>query len=294
MMKKPSTDERVPSPSRGQFAIRNPQSKIPLGCVSYLNARPLIFGAEAIARFTVPSVLADELHRGRLDAALIPIAEHLAHRGYRLVPNIAIACRGPAQSVYLAHTGPFRSIRTVSLDPSSRTSNLLCRVILSEFYSLAPRYVVGSRRPIQAMIGRSWLQNLWLRSPDRGRTRGTADRAHVFIGDPALRLRGELRRHGFHLLDLGQAWRKHTGLPFVFAVWALRKGVSAAPWTRFLTQLKNQGLRNIHRIVATQDVLPAAAARTYLSKIMRYDLGSSEIRGIREFQRLATKHHLIP
>jgi chorismate dehydratase len=135
---------------------------------------------------------------------------------------------------------------------------------------------------------------LWLRSLDRGRTRGTADRAHVFIGDPALRLRGELRRHGFHLLDLGQAWRKHTGLPFVFAVWALRKGVSAAPWTRFLTQLKNQGLRNIHRIVATQDVLPAAAARTYLSKIMRYDLGSSEIRGIREFQRLATKHHLIP
>ena len=52
--------------------------------------------------------------------------------------------------------------------------------------------------------------------------------AGVLIGDPALRAMYEAPRLGLQVTDLGQAWRDWTGLPMVFAVWAVRKEFAAA------------------------------------------------------------------
>ena len=106
-----------------------------LGAVGYLNARPLVYGLERSTRFDlrfdVPSRCADLLHQDRIDIGLIPTIEYLRGRpdagrregdAYRIVPDLAIASRGPVASVALYTTRPVTEVRAIAMDTSSRTS----------------------------------------------------------------------------------------------------------------------------------------------------------------------------
>jgi chorismate dehydratase len=97
-------------------------TRVRLGAVGYLNARPHVFGLDRAPRFTlrfdVPSKCAELLHGGEVDAGLIPSIEYL--RGsYAVVPEIAIASRGPVSSVMLYTTRPMAEVRSIALDTSS-------------------------------------------------------------------------------------------------------------------------------------------------------------------------------
>src|SRR5437899_3328531 len=96
-------------------------SRIRIGAVNYLNTKPLIhelaeLAPDAELRLEVPSLLADQLHRGQLDVALIPVIEYFRHGGYRVVPDIAIASNGPVLSVTLFSRVPWKDVRRVALD----------------------------------------------------------------------------------------------------------------------------------------------------------------------------------
>lgn len=238
-----------------------------IGSVPFLNARPLIFGMEDRIQLAAPAQLARDLREGRLDAGLIPVAECLEHPGHQIAPGIAIASRGPVRSVYLAHRVPLGQLRRVALDPASKTSNLLLRIVLGGFYKLTPRYKPG--------------------------TTTAACEGRLLIGDRALRSRSRLRREGWKLLDLGEVWFEKTGLPFVFAVWAVREGLDARPYRRLFTNARKRGLQCLDEIVAAQRILPAPMAREYFTRHVRYDFGPEEARGLREFQRLCVEHGLI-
>ena len=240
-----------------------------IGCVPYLNSRPLIFGIEKWVRFDVPSVLARALRQGELDVALAPVTESFEHSGYRILPGMAIGCRGPVRSVYLVHRAPIANLKTVALDPASQTSNLLLRVVLAEFFGLSPRYEIPSSADPASFD------------------------AQLQIGDPALRAREQWAHQGFHLLDLGELWWEQTQLPFVFAFWALRETMDPSPWIKLLTEAKTRGIENIDQMIATQNVAPADMARSYLTRCIRYDLGEQELKGIAEFQRLCVKHGFL-
>src|SRR6516165_11746260 len=94
---------------------------IRIGAVNYLNTKPLIYDLENLAPeaellLDVPSRLADLLAEGRLDVALIPVIEYFRAGSYAVVPNIAIASRGPVLSVTLFSRVPWPAIRCVALD----------------------------------------------------------------------------------------------------------------------------------------------------------------------------------
>jgi chorismate dehydratase len=242
-----------------------------IGAVNYLNTKPLIcdlglLAPEAELILDVPSHLADGLAAGELDVALIPIIEYFRAGPYTVVPNIAIATRGPVLSVTLFSRVPWPRIRRVALDEGSRTSAALTQVLLQR------------RHGVQATI-----VPLPLESPADA---VDAD-AVLLIGDRAMRA----CLPGFaHAFDLGQEWFEWTGLPFVFAVWAVRAGLDLGPVAHALQEAKRRGLERAGLIAhneAPRLGLDAGFCRRYLSNILHFDLGPRELAGLRHFYMLA-------
>jgi chorismate dehydratase len=245
---------------------------IRVGTVSYLNSVPLNEGLcdhpELDLRPYFPSRLAGELADGSLDIGLVPVVEVLRHGGYRIFPDAAIGCVGEVLSVKLFSDVPIRDIRSVRLDPSSRTSNALTRVLLEGSYALSPRYLDAS-------------------TPDE-----PAD-ATLIIGDPVLRRRAAARAE----VDLGQAWYEATGLPFVFAVWAARPEVATSHAAEILAESKRAGVKNIDAIARREAVsrdLDADLCRRYLRDHICFDLGEAQQAGLKWFATLTEERGLLP
>ncbi len=243
-----------------------------IGTVSYLNSVPLNEGLydhpDVDLRQYVPSRLARELADGSVGIGLVPMVEALRHGGYRIFPDAAIGCVGAVLSVKVFSDVPLEDIRSVRLDPSSRTSNALTQVILEGAYSLSPRYVDAS-------------------SP------GEPTDATLIIGDPVLR-----RAEASHAeIDLGQAWYDMTGLPFVFAVWAGRPNVATERAAEILAESKRVGVGNIDPIAAREAAsrdLDPDLCRRYLRDYICFDLGEAQQAGIKWFATLAAERGLLP
>src|SRR5229473_2011419 len=119
------------------------ENPVRIGAVNYLNTKPLICDLEELAPdiellLDVPSRLADLLAEGRLDVALIPVIEYFRAGSYSIVPNIAIASRGPVLSVTLFSRVPWANIRRVALDAGSRSSAALAQILLRRRYGVQP------------------------------------------------------------------------------------------------------------------------------------------------------------
>ena len=248
-------------------------AKIRIGAVSYLNTKPLVYELEALAPqaeliLDYPSRLADQLARGDLDVALIPMIEYFRAGTYRLVPNIAIASNGPVLSVTLFSRTPWSEIRRVALDEGSRTSAALTQVLLRKKYGVQPE-----------------LCPLPLDLPAED---ADAD-AVLLIGDRAMQACLPGFRYAF---DLGQEWHDWTGLPFVYAAWAVREGVDLGSVLDALQEAKRRGLDNIGPIAAREAPslqLDAGFCRRYLANIIRFDLGPRELTGLRHYYQLASE-----
>jgi chorismate dehydratase len=221
-----------------------------IGSVPYLNARPLIYGLEKEVHLSHPSTLAQELREGLVDVALVPVAECLEYPAYNLVDGIGITCRGPVHSVILEHHVTLRKIKTVSLGSVSKTSAQLARVLLESFLNLKVEYVPETTK---------------------------AD-ANLLIGDAAIARRAAHPDGRFW--DLGQSWLEATGLPFVFAVWAMRPDE------------KNRGTADLLRttaiagLAARREIAQTPEEYTYLTKHIRYQIGTEEKAGLLKFAQL--------
>jgi chorismate dehydratase len=246
-------------------------SSIRIGAVTYLNTKPLIRELEALAPraelvLDVPSRLADLLAEGRLEVALIPVIEYFRAGSYTVVPNIAIASRGPVLSVTLFSRVPWPEIRRVALDEGSRTSAALAQILLRQRYEVRPEVV-----PLPL---------------DCEAEEADAD-AVLLIGDRAMRA----CLPGFaHAFDLGQEWHDWTGLPFVYAVWAVREGVDLGPVEAALHEARRRGCSCTGRIAheeAPRLGLDAGFCRRYLSNIIHFDLGPREQAGLHHYYMLA-------
>lgn len=235
-----------------------------VGSVPYLNAAPLTWGLESEIEFVPPSRLAVELHSGQLDAALVSVTEALFHDGYDLLDGFAITSDGPVFSVFLAHSEPLESIREVFLDPASCTSVNLLRVLLAE-RGLTPEF-----KPLGSYADAPRLSNVLL------------------IGNPAI----EFRRapHTHQIWDLGAAWRELTGLPFVYAAWALRRSPDQARLRECLMAAAHAGLAAIPRLVTEGTEFDADFRRAYLGGHIRYELGKREKAGLARFGELLATH----
>jgi chorismate dehydratase len=252
--------------------------RIRVGAVNYLNTKPLIenltaFAAHIDLSLEVPSKLAEQLRDGDLDVALIPVIEYFRAANYSIVPDIAIASRGPVLSVTLFSRVPWQRIRSLALDEGSRTSAALAQLVLKQRYQ-----VEASLQPLSLDADPEDL----------------ATDAVLLIGDRAMRA----CLPGFaHAFDLGQEWFDWTGLPFVYAVWAVREGVDLAGVDQALLQSKRHGVAcsgTIAQREAPLLELDGGFCRRYLSNILTFDLGPRERAGLNRFYSLACDLGLAP
>jgi len=120
------------------------QGLLRIGCVKYLNARPLIHSWPGEVRFDHPSVLCEQLSSDVLQVALVSSFEFLRNPVYTLVDGISISSNGPVHSVFVAHSGELSEIEEIEVDPASQTGVNLLRVLLAEL-GLSPKFVIRSR-----------------------------------------------------------------------------------------------------------------------------------------------------
>jgi len=249
--------------------------------VSFLNAQPILHGllsgmadADTYLELAPPAELTRRLFEGKADAALAPVAPLATHGDLDVVPGIAIGCDGPVRSVAVVGECPIEEMDEILLDASSRTSVVLTRLIArARRGDREPRYHVLPASEIIKRVG--------------GRTGG------LLIGDIALEVEGRFA----YSLDLGQAWKGLTGLPFVFAVWVARPGVLTARDCLVLAGSLEAGL-------SARGMLAKAWSRghggepadhlAYLTENIRYRLDDAALAGLREFLRRAAESHLLP
>ncbi len=242
------------------------------GRIRYINCEPIYYGlehgqvaAECTLHYGTPAELNAQLFAGALDLSVVSVMEPALHpEAYVILPDLAIACDGPVESVLLASRVPIPALDgcPVALTSQSLTSIYLIKCLLDRAFHVTPKYV-SDERPDEAA-------------------------ARLVIGDEALRVGPQFP----HCLDLGEAWRQYTGLPFVFAVWAVRRAVWAEAPNEVrrvhaaLMAAKAFGRTHPAEVVAAarqRVALPETACRRYLYERLCFDLGPRHRQGLDRF-----------
>jgi chorismate dehydratase len=206
------------------------------------------------------------LAEGLVDGALIPSIEYHRIPGLSLARGVCVAARRAVRSVLLISRVPIGRIRSVALDEQSRTSAALVRILLERFHGVSARYAQAA--------------------PDLGSMLAGHDAA-LLIGDPAMRV----DTSGLEVYDLARLWRDQTGLPFVFAVWAVRPERVAGSGLDFRAAVR-EGLAAAPDIAArfsTALGVDQASLLDYLTSSIHYELDAESLEGLELFYRLAAE-----
>jgi chorismate dehydratase len=267
--------------------VRRPR----VGHIQFLNCLPIYWGLmrsgallDVDLRKDTPDRLNAALVAGDLDIGPISLLEYLRNADdLLLLPNLAVGSDGPVLSVNLVSTRPLAELdgRPVALGSTSRTGVLLAQMLLADRYGADPEYF---RCP-----------------PDLAQMLMEADAA-VLIGDPALRAMYEAPALGLAVTDLAEEWKDWTGLPMVFAVWAVRKDFAAA-YPGMVKEVHEAFLRSRDLCLGELDTVAGSAARwepfdaatlaTYF-RALDFSLGERQIDGLREFARRAAARGEAP
>jgi len=246
-----------------------------IGAVSFLNAKPLIFGLErdrdVDLNLAVPSALLDGLRTAAFDVALLPVIDYQLMPGLRLLTSGGIGCDGPTLTVRIFSPKPIEQTSMVACDTDSHTSVALARILFAELFDTRPQFIDLDERS--------------------GKIPSHA--ARLLIGDKVI---CDEPAGLEHQMDLGEAWKKLTGLPFVFACWTARPDVNLGDLPSRLRQAKLGGLANVESIIAAHAVprgWPAATARRYLLENLKFDIEPIHLDAIRLFHRLAHVHGVL-
>ncbi len=257
-----------------------------VGRIGYINCYP-VYGAidRGIVPFDdqlitgTPSELNDLLAAGELDVSVVSAVEYARNaKDYYLLPNLAVSCDGPVRSVALFSKRPLEELDgcTILVSASSRTSVQLLTLLCHDRYGIEPNLVEARAESVD-------LDAL-------------ADLPHdgvLVIGDAALLLAG--RGAYRHKYDLGQLWHDWTELPFVFAVWAARRGVNTAGVSAVheaLERSRSWGLTHLDELAADAAAttnIDYETCREYLGGI-DYALSYRHLEGLTSFfRRLAAR-----
>ena len=247
-----------------------------LGVVSFINAWPLyqslLASNEIVIHREVPARLAGTLIRGECEIALLPIVDYWRYRDtLALVSNACIASDGETMTVRVFSKVPPDQVTTLHTDSHSHTSAILARVIWRELFGreieLIPHDTEATDRDTVADIS-----------------------SVLLIGDKVV----HTPPHGFGFeVDLGTAWKRLTGLPFVFAAWYGEKNGDFAAMAETLEASRDAGTANAEHIAqekAAEHGWPQHVALHYLRDVMRYTLTDDMRTAMERFFDLAVRH----
>ena len=239
-----------------------------IGGVTYLNAWPVLYGLmlgrePSHIRMAYPSVLAERLVKRECDVALAPVATLALRSGFELAPGICIGADGPVATVLIVSERPIEELDTLLLDTQSRTSVVLAQLLAKHLrkgrsLALSPADHARIEREVHGKTGA------------------------VVIGDRAL----EVRDRYAHVIDMGEAWKQWTGLPFVFAAWIAQRGVLDHERVDMFSRSLEHGLsarREIAHLWVAQHGGEPAFIEHYLTENIRYRIDERYRAGLAEF-----------
>ncbi|MFF2650843.1 menaquinone biosynthetic enzyme MqnA/MqnD family protein [Streptomyces sp. NPDC058045] len=254
-----------------------------VGHIQFLNCLPLYWGLARTGTLLdleltkdTPDKLSEQLIRGELDIAPVTLVEYLRNAGELVaLPDIAVGCDGPVMSCVIASQVPLDRLdgARVALGSTSRTSIRLAQLLLAERYGVQPEYYTCP--------------------PDLGLMMQEADAA-VLIGDAALRANLHYGpKLGLDVHDLGAMWKEWTGLPFVFAVWAVRREYAAGQ-PELTAQLheaflasRDLSLAEVAKVAeqaSRWEALDQEVLERYFTTL-DFRFGPDQLRGVTEFAR---------
>lgn len=194
--------------------------KIKISAVSYTNTKPFLYGLQHSGildqielSLDAPADCAQKLIDDVVDIGLIPVAAVLNIPNWQIVSDYCIGAVGAVNSVFIFSNCKIEDARYLQLDPQSRSSNNLAKVLLKNYWKLSPELLIDA--------------NDYSVSTDQFT-------AFVQIGDRTFGKKDQYE----YVYDLAEEWQKFTGLPFMFAGWIANKPIPEA----FITEL-NQALK---------------------------------------------------
>ena len=267
-------------------------SKLRIGRIPYANLFPVYYYLDSECnspeyRFIkgVPSKLNNMLRSGELDISPSSSIEYLRNQDkYQILPSLSVSSTGPIRSILLFSSLPIEELggETIALSSESETSVALLKVILTRFFSLTCRFEYTSLSSVKNILSRV--------------------SAVLHIGDTAMSEAQKLSSTTPHssplyTYDLGELWDRHTGLPFVYALWLVRKE-SLSEKSRLIRQLSSDLLdakeytRRKYPFIAGK-----APQKKWISvqdlvqywKIISYDLTKKHMEGLKLFEKYAKK-----
>ncbi len=264
-------------------------NRLQIGKIPYANLYPIFYYLENKCdtsgyRFikNVPAKLNQMLREGMLDVSPSSSIEYLKNKDlYQILPWFSISSAGPINSIYLFSRSPLKDLdgKTVAVSSESETSTALLKIILAEFYSITCTFRPVNHKDVENILS-TYSAVLHI-----GDTAMTEYRKTTSSDDPT--------RQGkhLHIYDLGDEWNKQTGLPFVYALWVVRKQVLSQKKI-LLTQL-SEDLAAAGRFAADNFALIAREAphKKWIReddlvsywKTISYDLTENHMKGLRLF-----------
>jgi len=241
------------------------KDKIRISIVSYLNAKPFVYGIEKsgflsdyILEKDIPSVCADKLIQGKVDIGLIPVASLPFLKEYHILTDYCIGAIGAVSSVVLYSQVPLGEIKTILLDFHSRTSVMLARILAKKYWETELNWINAQEDHIKNIKGSV---------------------AGIVIGDRTFELDNKFE----FTYDLSQEWHKFTGLPFVFACWVSNKMLPKD----FITQFEKAiafGVKNKQQVIDNlRDSYNAVNVEEYLTSYISYELDAAKRKALQLF-----------
>ncbi len=238
--------------------------KLKLVAVSYLNTKPFMHGLEngvilndIDCQVDTPANCADQLMNGQADIGLVPVAmlPHIPQA--KIISDFCIGCDGAVGTVALFSNQPIEKLTEIYLDYQSRSSVQLLKILVKEYWKLNPTY---------------------LESKPGFETTATANQGVLVIGDRAMDLEEKYQ----YKYDLGEAWKQHTNLPFVFAAWVSTKEVTDEFLDRFNASLAI-GLDCIPTLIKSLDNRVHFSLTKYYKEYLSFDLTAEKFKALNIF-----------
>jgi chorismate dehydratase len=239
-----------------------------IALVSYINTTPFTDGLrhvfsdqEVQLSLLPPADCAKGLKGQDADLALLPVGAIPDFEALSLLPNWCIGADGAVESVFIVSQRPIQEIDTLYLDPHSRSSNGLAHILMQYHWNINPEVKKTSERSYGKVKGRTGA---------------------VIIGDKAIRLRDKFR----YVYDLSAAWKRLTGMPFTFAVWAYRPGTLSQEQIERLDQAFSWGVEHASESAskwASHFKLDEDFAKEYLTKHISYPFGRFKHQAMRTY-----------
>jgi chorismate dehydratase len=264
--------------------------KLKLGSPLYINTLPLLFYFPQNNPYfeiilEVPKKLNQSLAKGEIHGSLSSSVFYAKNfRKYLILPDISISAVGEVKSVILYHKVPLEKLdnKKIGITPETESSFNLLRILLEEFIGIKPKYIE---------LYKNWRT---LTEEEKKELSG-----YLAIGDEALILQFNNKNKSALITDLAELWLKYTHLPFVFALFIVRKDI-AKKYKNELKEFCNnlyyaraQAFSNLREIVKKSHLnLPKEFLFNYLTHL-EYDFSGLKQRAFITFCEYLLKMGLI-